>query len=92
MAPAPKAEAERQPQGPEDMARLYRSMAEAFGWTPAQVGELTLPQLAMYVNDPDKAEKGRIPGAASAVFKGLSKEEAALKIAAINAARRRKAR
>lgn len=40
------------------MTAWFRMLSDAYGWTPQQIGRLTLPQATMYLAD-EKGGKGR---------------------------------
>jgi hypothetical protein len=40
-------------------ARIYRELSRAYGWTPAEINQLTIYQAALYLGVPP-AERGRV--------------------------------
>jgi hypothetical protein len=50
---------------------LYRVLSQLYGWTPRQIGELTICQIDAYLTDPVKAGKTRKVSLAEARAIGL---------------------
>jgi hypothetical protein len=50
------------PEEDEDTAwiKLFRALSENYGWTPAQISDLTLPQLWYYLR-PESEFSGGVP-------------------------------